>query len=355
MGFSPHRGTEAQGGGGIPAVESCGGFQPPQPVLAAGGRRNLQRLEAAATAALLLACLPGVAAAGTGAMDSLRAGTVRVGEIAPLPAGGGPGAPVGVTGGMAVGGSLEVTGAVTFEGGPPSLKALGDLSSGTFKPFDPMDLNPLAWWAFDGDLTDKVAGRNLTSRVTPAYEADGINGKAVRYATFEQNDGALLSGVLPPVMTLAWWSRQRRATEASPYGAETVSLGADNQHTGAGMGLLFSRFITAHPPHNGIIAWVTATPAPSNPNISLTGFAPPLGVWTHRAVVAGELSGGSRRLRFYVDGVLRESATLDSAFLPIPMHPVMMMYNNGCDWADMMVFKKALAAAEVRALYEWRK
>jgi hypothetical protein len=108
--------------------------------------------------------------------------------------------------------------------------------------------------------------------------------------------------------------------------------------------------------NDGISAWSELpTYGATQPKISLAGYVTPMDVWKHLAVVVGEESGGSYHVRFYVDGVLEKTGTLSGAFLTVPMLTAAGFSNYGCDWCDLMVFKRALTQAEVNKIFTWRK
>ena len=227
----------------------------------------------------------------------------------------------------------------------------------TMPPFHPLDLNPLAWWAFDGDLTDKSGnGYNLTSSTTPAYEPDGVNGYAVRYNTVNVTNSQFLASGASREVSLCWWTRQRVAMASLQYGAEHVALFGVSVSPSQGTVMRFNRnqnVNATNPLNNGIAAWANVNLASTQ--ISFDGFVTPVGVWTHLTIVVGEVSGADRVVRLYADGVLVKTGVLNAAFLSTAMLTACTFTQYGCDWCDMMIFKKALTAAEVTAIYEWRK
>jgi hypothetical protein len=221
-------------------------------------------------------------------------------------------------------------------------------------PFSPLDLDPLVWWAFDGDLTDTVSALNLTNSLTAAYENDGINGRAVRYGTLNNSNGNLLAADVTRETSVCWWSRQRVATASLPSGSEFVIIWGNTTGANAGTVLrLIRNQNNANSINNGIAAWVVTTLSVGQ--VSFDAFPIGMNVWRHYSVVVGENVGGSHYLRFYVDGVLWGSGALSASFLTASPQTNMSIRNYGCDWCDMMIFKKALTAAEVGQVYGWRK
>jgi len=222
-------------------------------------------------------------------------------------------------------------------------------------PFSPLDLNPIAWWPFDGDLTDVTGNFNfITTSGTPVFDAGGVNGMFARYGTILCSNNSFLQASMSPSnreVSMCWWSRMRSLN--SPIILESLAYGS--------MSLLLAGHLLRVVRYSGVTnnannrasVWVVAGNAPES-ILSFDAVSTPMNAWTHFSVVAGEKAGSDFLGRLYVNGEQFESVILNASFVQTQLQSSYFS-NSNCDWCDLMIIRRALTAAEVKAVYEWRK
>ncbi|MCL2103540.1 MAG: LamG domain-containing protein [Kiritimatiellaeota bacterium] len=227
--------------------------------------------------------------------------------------------------------------------------------------FHPLDLDPLVWWAFDGDLTDSSGnGFHLTQAVAATFSDGGVNGKCADTNTIMVTTAPYMNLLAETVnsdereTSFCWWSRKGESGVAGSY-AELLVYGGGLTPVG-GLSLRYGIFVDSSNSSlaNGAYGWNTGTVDLTSPNF-LSNYAKddPLNVWTHKALTVGEVVGSDRVIRLYIDGVLSDAGVVSDSFVPtvLPMY----LRNSWRDWCDVMIFKRALTQEEVGKLFGWRK
>ena len=226
--------------------------------------------------------------------------------------------------------------------------------------FHPLDLDPLAWWAFDGDLADKAGDFDMPI-VSATFLPDGINGMALKYNAgvtgYPVNSPFMSSAFADPSKreaTVCWWSRQKGLVTGGGAMLERVIFGGSTLTGTIGTTLRFVRSsgTPAESPNNRATIWVTGTANAPDSIVQLDALELQNNVWDHFAVVAGEDVSGQRLGKFYVNGNLFGLQVLNDGF--VPTINLCSFSNTDCDWCDMMVFTRALTAREVGRIFKWR-
>ena len=227
--------------------------------------------------------------------------------------------------------------------------------------FHPLDLDPLAWWAFDGDLTDRSGnGFHLTQAGTPTFSSDGVNGKCADANTIMVTTAPHMNLLAETVnsdereTSFCWWSRRGESGVAGSY-AELLVYGGGLTPVG-GLSLRYGIFVDSSNSSlaNGAYGWNVGTVDTTSPNfLSNYGQDSPLNVWVHKVLTVGEIDGSDRVIRLYINGVLSAAGIVSDSF--VPTLTSIYFRNPWRDWCDLMIFKKALTEEEVAKLFNWRK